>query len=280
MSYSPPFSTQNADYVLAYAVHDRSISEDIFEKGRIESLDAIVLENSGREFKDLANPDVSMEPEQYNLILASAHATGKPIYLTDVDVTPMAAIMSDVMTVVPFVMGVYCILDSISDAKKRKEKSLNRRDFLRIAGKGAVGTFFAGSFLSAVALAYTKGESNGVLPAISASGTNVLPTSVCLLRNAITAKKTEEYLAPLLQQRLDKKPKIALVFGAWHAGIEGCIKHKWWRKIVLDFFNGSGVKTEQLNSIYEAIPEEEWRETSTMLLGSPWNVTEYNCRLF
>lgn len=39
------FSTENADYRLVYAAHFLETKEDIFDEGKIESLDAIVLES-------------------------------------------------------------------------------------------------------------------------------------------------------------------------------------------------------------------------------------------
>ena len=94
-------------------------------------------------------------------------------------------------------------------------------------------------------------------------------------RNAVFARKIEEYLAPELQQQLGRKPKIGMVFGAGHVGLEYDLKSKrrrdftlWnWRN--LNFRRWSGFDKELLGKVYEARHD-----------GLEWQVTEHETGLF
>jgi hypothetical protein len=74
------------------------------------------------------------------------------------------------------------------------------------------------------------------------------------LRDAITAKKLEEFVVPEMAKRLGRKPNIGIVFGADHTGMELSIKHKKLRESIIKFhsmLNYPGIDTDYLNKIYE-----------------------------
>ena len=77
-------------------------------------------------------------------------------------------------------------------------------------------------------------------------------------RNAINARKVEEYVAPLLAGRLGRKPYLGLIFGAGHMGLKPDLQSKrrrdftiWnWRNF--NFGKWAGFVEEDLNVVQEA----------------------------
>lgn len=52
-------------------------------------------------------------------------------------------------------------------------------------------------------------------------------------RNSVTAKKLEEFVAPKLQEELGRKPRIGMIYGAGHTGLEADIRYAWRRNFTL-----------------------------------------------
>lgn len=100
------------------------------------------------------------------------------------------------------------------------------------------------------------------------------PTGVC--RDAINARKIEEFIAPRIVKPNSKKlPKIGIIFGAGHVGLEYSLRSKkrrdftlWnWRN--LNFRKYCGLDIEELNKVYEARNNED-----------QWEIEEYDTELF
>lgn len=70
-------------------------------------------------------------------------------------------------------------------------------------------------------------------------------------RNAIWARKLEEYLSPKLKSRLGRKPKIGINIGFSHMGIERDLKHSAKRDFYLKRSNGKH-SIDDLEDIYRA----------------------------
>lgn len=77
-------------------------------------------------------------------------------------------------------------------------------------------------------------------------------------RNAFNARKIEEFVAPLVAERLGRKPYLGLIFGAGHLGLKPDLQSKirrdftiWnWRN--LNFGKWAGFREEDLNLVEEA----------------------------
>ncbi len=95
-------------------------------------------------------------------------------------------------------------------------------------------------------------------------------------RNAVFARKIEEFIVPYLQEsRKKERPKIGLVFGVGHAGLKEDLQSRrrrdltlWnWRN--LNFRSWYGFNREELDKVYEACHD-----------GLEWQVTEHKTGLF
>ncbi len=94
-------------------------------------------------------------------------------------------------------------------------------------------------------------------------------------RNAINARKTEEFVAPLMTERLERKPLLGLIFGAAHMGLKQDLQSKlrrdftiWnWRN--LNFGKWAGFFEDELNLIEEANYN-----------GKKWDIQTYTPNLF
>jgi hypothetical protein len=138
---------------------------------------------------------------------------------------------------------------------------INRRKFLKGCLKVFAGAGVMGGFLGSIQLASTKGEATPVLPELNSILNYLPPTSVVELRNAIAARKIEEFIAPKLQTELKKKPLIAIVYGGAHTGIETDLKYKWLRDSIIETYKivrYAGIKNQDLNAVYE-IDAKNWK---------------------
>ena len=198
------FSTNKADYSLVYAMHTITTKEDIFEDEKIQSLDAIVLENSGLDPMILEIPammDYNNEI-QYEFIGQQAHKHRKPIYFVDVGVYTKLFYVEALFWYKSFIINNLVGECSSGEAKFRE---------------GVMESELARTFIASVERCH--------------------PMPVVEMRNAITAKKPEDYLVPELSNKFNKKPNIALVYGAAHTGIEGCLKSKLYRDVLLKAYS-------------------------------------------
>lgn len=255
MSYSQ-FSTKNADYYLVYESHKSKPKEKIFDYDKIGGLDAIILETGGTSYEDwfsfLRAYDLQGQINTEKVIKnikKKKIREGKdiPIYYVDVNIT---------------------------------------KTFLQICLKGGVlgcGSYalfgFTGFLYTCLyvgfpmTLTFSKKKFD-ILPNISAFLDYFPPEPMTEARNAITARKTEEFIVPMLQKRLGKKPTICIKYGAGHAGIKFDLKHKWLRNTVLNLyskFNYPMIEKKNLEKIWEINFDKDIRW---------WTYKEYKTNLF
>ena len=94
-------------------------------------------------------------------------------------------------------------------------------------------------------------------------------------RNALNAEKIDGFVAPLLAERLGRKPSLGLIFGYLHCGLKPDLQSKrrrdftiWnWRNF--NFGKWSGFYEEELNLIHEANYN-----------GKEWGIQTYTPPLF
>lgn len=277
-----PFSTPTADYEFVYETHSMgAINSEIFNDENIGGLDAIILENGGTEPRKKSTDSFFKHP--YENIIKSAHKSNKPLYLIDVDPETDAfnTVFAHLMFVLPGTIGACLGISAIKDARHWPEKKHSRRDFLKTGLKAAASAYLLSGYYGLFMPALTEGESPEVIETIAATSQRIPPTPFVEFRNCVVARKTEEFLVPLIREYRGRKPKIAIVFGAGHGGMEGCLQHKWWRDAVLRFYeygNYCGIKKDDLNRVWELLPVDSTPDVT--LFGLDWGINEYNSNLF
>lgn len=102
-------------------------------------------------------------------------------------------------------------------------------------------------------------------------------------RNALNARKIEEFVVPRIKEILDKKhPKIGIDFDAGHIGLEYHLKSKLRRDLTLwnwknlNFSKYVGLDKKQLNKVYEA----NYNMINIWDSSENWLITEHNTDLF
>jgi len=94
-------------------------------------------------------------------------------------------------------------------------------------------------------------------------------------RNALNARKIEEFVSPLMTERLGRKPYIGMIYGAAHMGLKSDLQSKRRRDFTIwnwrDFNFGkfAGFVKEDLNTVQEAFHD-----------GRTWTFTDHKIDLF
>ncbi|MDI6738451.1 MAG: hypothetical protein QME12_08150 [Nanoarchaeota archaeon] len=271
MSYSR-FSTSNAEYWLVHARHDAPVNEIIFDDGRIKSLDAIVLEDCGLG-------SAVFFYDTYAPIVRAAKENNVNLYTMDIDVNSDAK-YEEIRKRLAWGGGIAAFGCCVATNILKRKKKLTRRGFLALGGGflASLGIFGIGYGLQKAdeAIVGSRKEASGIARKAIALETEIFDTEVATLRNAVNAKKAEEFLSPMLMQKLGRKPKIAMVYGSLHAGMQDCILDRESRDEIIASFSGilseyrkSETFEKWLNNVYEFVP-----------VGYGFDVNEYDTNLF
>jgi len=124
--------------------------------------------------------------------------------------------------------------------------------------------------------AFSENRTGSFVENLYANYMFLLQTSMVEGRNAINARKIEEYVVPKVADMSGKqKPRIGLAFGAGHVGLKHDLISKQRRNFTLwnfrnlNFGRYSGFNSEELEKVYEAHCN-----------GRRWQVTEHRTGLF
>lgn len=258
MSYTH-FSTQNADYFLTLEPHGEELHEDIFRSENISSLDAIVLE-------DVGVGSAIFDNVEYRQIMRAAKDNGNRIYTLDIPGSQDIDAYVEYERNIVIAGAVGAIGCTAAAHVLKRLKKMTRRRMLGLFGGTLACLGLAALGIAPKLSQYSlveSGEASWLAKKVISAETSMIKTEAITLRNAVSAKKTEEFLAPMLMERLGRKPKIALVYGAYHAGMQDCIEDRDFRNEVLEYFSdvlAEGRKSptyeETLNTIYEYIVVE------------------------
>lgn len=254
MVSSVEYSTQNADYRQVYTVHTMPIKDSVFEKGNFDSVDAVVLEayHSEEWFDMLWKSEYK---KFHDAVLKNVQRTGKPVYVTDVMTTPGGRSFEDVATLLPDFFGLIGVVDGVSKVRNQR-KEMTRRKFLKFFGaqttKVIGGAYLVGSDMVYGNYVMLTGETPEFLARLNSSRTHLIPTSQSELRNAISARKIEEFIVPELQQKLGRNPKVLLVYGAGHSGLREDLQRPKLRDFYIRLYSTMGfpgIDTTYLDTI-------------------------------
>lgn len=130
-----------------------------------------------------------------------------------------------------------------------------------------LGMFFQGPLLPIIS-SYSNSDKkmNDLWERIYADYDFILQNPLSQGRDALNARKIEEFVVPQLRERSGKvHPKIALVFGSMHIGLKYHLKSKqrrdatlWnWRN--LNFGKYAGFNKKELNKVWEAGYDGNWK---------------------
>lgn len=255
MSYSH-FSTGNGDYWLIHARHDNVTDELMFHDDRIKTLDAIVLE-------DVGLGSAAFSSDQYTSIINAARENNVHLYTIDIAGSPDIEGYVEYERMLVYAGAAAAIGCTAAAHIVKRMKKMTRRKML-----GLFGGVLAGLGIAALGFApklaqdslVESGEASGIAKQVLETETSIIKTEAITMRNAVSAKKAEEFLAPMLAERLGRKPRIALVYGAYHVGMQDCIEDRDFRNDILAYFSDvlrQGRSTDayenMLNNVYEFI---------------------------
>jgi len=238
------YSGDNADYSQIYAIHTKPLIDQIFEKTNFDSIDAVVLEayHSERWFEKFWKSELK---RHHSPVLQNAQRTGKPIYIVDVLTTSGGRSFEELATLPLDLLGIFGAIDGATKARRQliENKEMTRRQLLKF-WTGQTIKFTLGSYFGARLLIQNYAIQTGDLPEpmarVNSSRTHLVPTPQFELRNAISARKIEECVAPELRQILGRKPRLLLVYGAGHSGLKEDLQNPALRDAYIGMYSAMG----------------------------------------
>lgn len=219
------FSTKNAGYVLQLGNHLIPNGHSITP---LEDCDVVVLEK-GR-IKIPKDFDYYFRNSQMGIVAQMAKNMKKPIYICDIDTT-----------------NVGLLRDIISVTSAMSIPSLALPCYL----SGTLPFLLFGPSL------LLKEWNKGLFCNTNTFLHYLLQAPTTEARNAINARNLEEFVAPHISEKIGRKPKIGLVYGAGHSGLEFDLKHPRFRDMTiwnyrnLNFGKYAGLKKEEINQVTE-----------------------------
>ena len=246
------FDTNDARYYLGLGNHISS-SESLFHDVNFSNLDFIVFEDADGKLENgkPALEEMLLTHTQYKNVYKriSRENPQLPIYGVDVGLGKYQLFFELVETGIAAI-GIGLTL-----------KGILEKDPIFL-----LGGLLIEPMIFDVTNAFIKYDTK--LPSLITNiSTTLFPLPMVGYRDAVVAKKTREYL--VRKDKKDKKPEVALLFGAGHSGIESKLKHPGLCNLPLRLYNGIQSK-ETLNEVREIVRDEN---------GSLRTIY-HNCELF
>ncbi len=253
---SVTYSTPNANYTQVYAVHTRRLDDPVLQPENFSSVDAVVLELYHDEkwfkaywqtpYKKLQDP-----------LFEAVQKTQTPLYVVDVLTTKGGIMIDDLVTYGLDGLGVYVLVDGIQKMRSttRNNDDLTRRQFLTFWGSQiskVVGGSLLASHFAHERYTIETGDNPEFLARLNSARMHLVPSPRFELRNAITARKVEEFIVPELNKKIGRKPHIAIVYGAGHSGLKEDLQNPSLRNTYLSAYASMGypgIETIHLDTI-------------------------------
>ena len=225
--------TPKAKYVLLFSWHN-------YKPLAVPSIefDCLVLESGSGNPKQAPETIKSI---QYRKLTEKAVKEKKPVWLTDVELTEKAYARSNRGTELrPYVantlggIGLATILKQIHSTNKKP----TRRKFLKSAAGILLTAPAIRELIPEMTIINMQSHNNqiqfGILWQLDAKYNELISGKGMLeIRNAISAEKTESFLAPRLREELGRKPVIAMAWGSAHYGIKSILENPQERHRIL-----------------------------------------------
>lgn len=202
-------STPKANYVLVFTDnHGTTITPpDV-------AFDAVVIETGYNTHKEASKQ--APNSVDYFKILKKASQQKAQVWFTDASPidTDSKATSKNRAKLITMTLGLLPTLKAGIDLEKVRTGKMPRRDFLRFGA-------FAGLSLAATGL----GLKLGILQTKDRYAVEA--------RNALTAEKLEEFVAPKIQSEIKRKPTIVVVWGSAHKNIGSMLSNSTLRRNAL-----------------------------------------------
>lgn len=224
--------TPNARYRICYDSH-----ESVVDPQLLDGCDGLVLEmaanygdpqKAGKVFGKLG------KSEQFSKIFLAAAKSNKPIYFVDIceDGKSLAEEVDRLQgkILAESVAAGGLMLYALSDLEKNKK--MNRRGFLKLGLKAVAAAYLSTPIAQELAFVASLDKNKSVpdeqsvsrkaekiLGRINEAIHPELATIAVEVRNDLMAQKTET-AARLFQREKGKKPRLAMIVGAQHFGME------------------------------------------------------------
>lgn len=226
-----------AVYRIIYGRHDREQeSEDLGDIG------ALVLETGNEDYSTREKAEstlaVCSELIQYRKVVTAAERKKLPIFLVDVTDAETASILRDGVRNIETRIGAVATLGILASLISSKEK-MDRRTFIKyLAGALGVGYLTSHVWIDNIHAVFgekmlnEKNASRKVARILEDVQEKIHPETekiIITLRNYLIAQKTIAVAKELSLS--DIKPKIGIVVGASHHGVEKALKEEDAKRI-------------------------------------------------
>ncbi|MFH1638465.1 MAG: hypothetical protein ABIB71_08620 [Candidatus Woesearchaeota archaeon] len=148
----------------------------------------------------------------------------------------------------------------------QSKAKFGRRAFMGVCLGGLAGAAVAYTPKKLAYKTADAGEISEFYPSAVSRISKWLPSVDGAYRDAIMAEKIEGYVAPMLEERLGRKPNIAVVYGMWHAPLMDFIQNADERKRFLQKAHDLGVLkklyTEDIDVVSEMNFSKDYMDCS------------------
>ena len=239
-----------------YAIHTLILKDESLNPQQFSQFDAVVLEAyHPQEWWDKFRESFLYQTHQP--LLSLLQQTQKPTYIVDVLTNEQADGIELLAGGGIDLIGAGVALSGIIKCKQSVQARgyVTRREFLTSltpqALKIVAGGYLASHFLSEEYSEITN-RSPRWLARMQSWRTHILPTPRFGFRDAISARKIEEFVVPEVTRAVGREPRILIVAGAGHSGLEDDLQHKYLRDNYIELYSSLGylgINTEHLNTI-------------------------------
>lgn len=225
------FEKNGVIYKLFMGTHSISSYPMIGNSGGLKDLDALVLENGTRNLKTFM--DLFMHNTQYKELFENIPQENPGIKIYDVDFP--VSVTGGLGTAAEILASAYAVKYGASALRKGE---ISRREVLKRTfklGTGILGLSLFGTIINGL----YNGEDVEIISEVNAVRSSVLVTPRIGFRNAVVARKIENYIVPA-EKTPEKRLNVGILFGAAHSGIEHCIRYTWLRDRTIQAYKLAG----------------------------------------
>ncbi len=230
--------TEKGRFSIVYSLHDIPVRPET-----IRNVDAVILELVGNyDSLEGAKKDIDLASDKrssYRYILPTAARSEQPLFFLDFiadesetkKLAQEMGVKNQILPMVEFLFGTILTIGGTINYGSKNRLERTRRDFLKLGGASLLGAYLSLPKLSQVLEApyaikhQVPGQTDLIWRAHKMSGnfSKLIHPEMRSVgyetRNILIAQKSET-VAKLLAQELKRKPKLSIIVGAGHYGLE------------------------------------------------------------
>lgn len=232
--------TAHAKYQIIYGAHEIEQTPKV-----IEDSDGLIVEGLAKTTTPkevIRTIQIMKKIPQHSRLIEYCQTQGKPLYLVDLNAVglnyeQMASFLNSCEFTSGALLGTYALSDVLKRyilRKQNKDPKVNRRDFLQkiATGTKAVAATYLLSPVIGEKFAQSLGQpEEGTLGrtidrALTQLNESIHPElfrKIVTFRNNLIAEKSE-HIAEQLKKEKGTKPRLSILLGAAHIGIESALK--------------------------------------------------------